>query len=173
MHIVYRMLRPADASSYRSVRLDCLRRFPGHFGSSYDEELATPKLKFEAIIEKGSGDEFMLGALLGERLIAIAGLTRDGRRKARHCGEIVQMYVDPAHRGQKVGETLLRRVIESAFRMEGIEHLDLGVVTDNAAATKLYESVGFETCGVKRRHFKDGDGYRDQRLMQLFKDRYR
>jgi len=172
MKIVYRKLQAEDAGSYRVVRLECLKSFPDNFGSSYEEESATPKLKFETLIEESSVDSFMLGAFCEDQLIGMAGFSRADRRKTRHRGEIVQMYVNPNYRGQKIGENLLRMVVEKAFRIEGIEQLELGVVSNNSSATTLYEKIGFEVYGVQKNYFKDGERYWHQQFMQLFKARY-
>ena len=38
-HIIYRLLGSSDRVEYRRLRLDCLKRFPGNFGTTYEEEL--------------------------------------------------------------------------------------------------------------------------------------
>jgi RimJ/RimL family protein N-acetyltransferase len=149
-----------------------LKSGPDNFGSSYEEEATTPKLKFETLIEESSVDSFMLGAFCEDQLIGIAGLSRAERRKTQHRGEIVQMYVNPEYRGQQIGEQLLRMVVDKAFELAGFEQLELGVVANNSSATRLYEKIGFEIYGVQKNYFKDGDRYWDQQFMQLFKDRY-
>lgn len=154
------------------MRLDCLKRFPDAFGSSYDEEATIHKLKFETLIEENTPDGFMLGAFSEDRLIGIAGFSRAERRKARHRGEIVQMYVDPQYRGEQIGENLLRMAIEMAFTMEGIEQIELGVVSNNTPATTLYEKIGFQIYGVQKNYFKDGEKYWNQQFMQFFKETY-
>ncbi len=172
MRIVYRKLQPADAASYRALRLASLQSSPDNFGSTYAEESKKPTLFFEALIEKGSQESFMFGAFDESRLIGIAGFIRFASPKIRHRGEIVQVYVDPAYRGQKVGEHLLRELVENAFQLEGIEQIELDVIADNSAATRLYAKLGFEAIGVQRNYFKDGQRYWHQQFMQLFKESY-
>jgi RimJ/RimL family protein N-acetyltransferase len=82
------------------------------------------------------------------------------------------VYVDGNHRGQNIGLRLLRGLIEEAFKLEGLELLELGVVAGNKAAIALYEKLGFRTYGVQQRYFKVGDKYMDQQFMQLFKSNY-
>ena len=82
------------------------------------------------------------------------------------------MYVDPAYRGQKVGEHLLRELVDNAFQLEGIEQIELDVIADNSPATRLYAKLGFEAIGVQRNYFKDGQRYWHQQFMQLFKESY-
>ena len=172
-NIVVRKLQPHESSLYRSIRLACLKNAPDHFGSTYEEEVNTPKLKFEHFIEKDSNENFMFGAFNDGKLIGIVGFDRMERQRARHRGEVAQMYVDAAYRGQNVGERLLRGLVEQAFSVEGIEQLQLSVIAGNNAAITLYEKVGFKAYGLQPRYFKVGDRYMDQLFMQLFISDYR
>jgi RimJ/RimL family protein N-acetyltransferase len=115
----------------------------------------------------------MFGAFNDGKLIGIVGFDRMERQRARHRGEVAQMYVDAAYRGQNVGERLLRGLVEQAFSVEGIEQLQLSVIAGNNAAITLYEKVGFKAYGLQPRYFKVGDRYMDQLFMQLFISDYR
>ena len=142
------------------------------FGSTYEEESLLLKLKFETYLENNSQDHFMFGALDDGKLIGIAGFNRMERRRAMHRGEIVQVYVDSKYRGQNIGERLIRSVLEYAFRLDGIEQIQLSVVAGNQTAIQLYEKLGFKTFGIQPKYFKIGDRYLDQQFMQLFKGDY-
>lgn len=168
-NIQIRKLQPGEAALYRETRLACLKNAPDRFGSTYEEEARTPKLKFEVFIEKAASEQFMFGAFDQEQLIGIVGFERVERQRARHRGEVVQMYVDEHYRGQNIGEKLLRSLIEQAFQLEGIEQLQLSVISGNQAAIKLYEKIGFKAFGLQPRYFKVGNHYMDLQFMQLFK----
>jgi len=170
--IIIRKLLPHESAIYRAVRLACLKNVPEFFGSTYEEEVLNPKFPFETYIETSSPDHVMFGAFVDERLIGITGLNRMARKRASHRGEVVQVYVEPAHRGQKVGEKLLRHTLDYAFGLEGIEQVQLSVITSNTTAIKLYEKLGFKTFGVQPKYFKVENGYLDQQFMQLFKSDY-
>lgn len=172
MSIIIRKLQPHESTIYREVRLACLKNVPEYFGSTYEEEVLNPKFKFETFIENGSPDHVMFGAFEEERLIGITGFNRMARQRALHRGELVQVFVDSNYRGQNIGEKLIRRVLEYAFTLEGIEQVQLSVIAGNPSAIKLYEKVGFKTFGVQPRYFKVGDTYMDQQFMQLFKSDY-
>jgi ribosomal protein S18 acetylase RimI-like enzyme len=58
-------------------------------------------------------------------------------------GEVAEVYVAEAHRGQGVGEALLRRAIE-LFRERGVTLGYVWTRPENDAATRLYRSVGFD-----------------------------
>jgi hypothetical protein len=108
-HIAIRKLQPYESLLYRSIRLNCLKNASDYFGSTYEEEVNTPKLKFESYIQKGGDEHFMFGAFDDENFIGIVGFDRVERKRVRHRGDVVQMYMDAAHRGRKYrGETAQR-----------------------------------------------------------------
>lgn len=172
MSIIIRKLQPYESISYREIRLACLKNVPEYFGSTYEEEVLNPKFMFETFIENGSPDHVMFGAFDKEQLIGITGFNRMARQRAMHRGELVQVYVDSNYRGQNLGENLIRRVLEYAFSLEGIEQVQLSVIANNQSAIKLYEKIGFKTFGVQPEYFKVGESYMDQQFMQLFKNDY-
>ena len=170
MQISYRKLIFGDEKSYRTLRLECLKNFPDRFGSLYEEEAKSPKLKFEIFIENQSTENFMFGAFTGEgKLIGIAGFSRGDRAKTKHRGEVVQMYVDPQFGRQGIGERLLCELIRAAFETNDIESLELSVVADNPSAIRLYEKLGFTVFCLRKNYFKDGDRYWNQMFMQLLR----
>jgi RimJ/RimL family protein N-acetyltransferase len=118
------------------------------FRIPYEEEVLNPKFMFETYIESELPDHVMFGSFDDERLIGITGFNRMARQRASHRGEVVQVYVDSSHRGQNIGEKLLRRVLDYAFTLEGIEQVQLSVFANNKTAIKLYEKLGFRTFGV-------------------------
>lgn len=172
MPIIIRKLQPHESAIYREVRLACLKNVPQYFGSTFEEEILNPKFMFETFIENDSPDHVMFGAFDDKRLIGITGFNRMARQRAMHRGEVVQVYVDSNYRGQNIGEKLIRRVLDYAFNLEGIEQVQLSVIANNQTAINLYEKIGFKTFGVQPRYFKAGDTYMDQQFMQLFKSDY-
>lgn len=169
--IDYRQLQIEDFESYRLIRLECLRDFPENFGSSYEEEAGILQTKFPRLIADPENC-FMFGAFDENILAGIVGFKRDERRKSKHKGEIVQMYVSPKYAGLKIGAGLLQRIIETAFNLTGIEQLELGVVSNNLRAIKLYETFGFKSFGVHHNCFKEGERYWHKQLMILSKTDY-
>lgn len=172
MDIIIRKLQPHESTIYREVRLACLKNVPQFFGSTYEEEVLNPKFFFETHIENDSPDHAMFGAFDREQLIGITGFNRMARKRASHRGELVQVYVEPGYRGQNIGEKLLRYVLDYGFTQEGIEQVQLSVITNNKTAIRLYEKLGFKSFGVQPHYFKVEDGYLDQQFMQLFKSDY-
>lgn len=170
MTITVRKLHSDESALYRAIRLQCLETEPDHFGSTFEEESSMPRLKFESWIEQNRPDHFMFGAFDVGTLIGIVGFARQERQKARHRGDVVQMYVDTSYRGQRLGESLLRGLLNQAFTLDGVEQAQLSVVAHNQAAIRLYERIGFRAFGVQPNYFKVGVYYFNQQFMQLMKD---
>ena len=169
MNISYRRLEPKDSKDYRTIRLECLEKYPENFGTKLEEERDKPKLAFETFIEEKTPDKFIFGAFDGEKLIGICGFAREPRIKTAHIGTIVQMFVKPEYSGKGIGLELLNTVKNEAFKIPGIEQLMLGVVMTNKSANVIYEKAGFQQYGLHERYFKEGNKYFDQRLMILYK----
>ena len=145
--LLCRRLEPGEAGLYRTLRLDGLKRCPDPFGSTYEEESQSPRLAFESAIEARAVDRFVVGAFLARRLVGLAGFTRGDRRKTSHRGAVSQVYVDPDLQGRAFGRALMHSTIESAFALPQIEQIELGVVSTNSAALRLYQVLGFERFG--------------------------
>ena len=58
-------------------------------------------------------------------------------------GEVAEVYVAETHRGQRVGEALLRRAVE-LFRERGVTLGYVWTRPENETAIRLYRSAGFE-----------------------------
>ncbi len=170
--IACRKLRPGEAPMYRAMRLASLQRYPESFGYTHEEEAGISRLPFETAIDNATPDRFVIGAFAGSRLVGLAGFSRYDRAKARHRGQISQVYVDPGSQGRSVGAALMRALLDAAFDVTGIEQLDLSLVTTNLAAQRLYERLGFETFGIQENFFKLGERTWNQRHMQISRARF-
>ena len=172
MNVIYRKLEITDIADYRALRLECLKEFPDNFGTTFDEESRNAKLKFEKPIEQNDQDKFMFGAFYEKQLIGIVGFQKEDRRKTKHRGEVTSMYVSAKFHGRRIGENLLRNLLDEAFQLEGLEFVELSVVSENQSAVKVYEKIGFKTFGIHPNYFKSEENYQHQTLMQLSKKDY-
>ncbi len=68
---------------------------------------------------------------------------------------LVNLAIDPEHRGQGLGSHLLEHVLKEAGLM-GAKHCFLEVRVDNKAAIALYASHGFEPKGRRVGYYSDG-----------------
>jgi ribosomal protein S18 acetylase RimI-like enzyme len=144
--MLIRRLIPADAAAFLTLRLEGLRESPSAFGSSYEEERDTPLSTIEARLAADSGRN-MFGAFDGDELVGLVAVGREAALKIRHKGYIRAMYVAEAYRGRGVGRRLMEHALAFAATMPGLQRLTLSVTAGNAAATVLYESLGFKEFG--------------------------
>jgi aminoglycoside 6'-N-acetyltransferase len=88
----------------------------------------------------------------------------------RHA--MIDLFVDPALHGQGIGTEALRRTVELLTRERGHHRLTIDPATDNPAAIRVYEKVGFKPVGVLHSYERDhtGDGWHDCLLMELVVD---
>lgn len=92
---------------------------------------------------------------------------RESCLKTCHKGNVFGIYVKPDFRGKSIGKALLTELIEQAKKCEGLEQINLAVVTENHSAKKLYDSLGFEVYGTERNALKFNGNYFDEDLMVL------
>lgn len=128
---------PADAGSYRSVRLEGLRCNPEAFGSTFEAEDARPLTFFSERL----GSSVAFGAFHDSELVGIAGLVISEGAKESHKGRLVGMYVRLEARRAGVGRRLVETVVE--FARHRVELIQLSVVRDNEQALRLYKRLGF------------------------------
>jgi len=72
-------------------------------------------------------------------LVAIGGLNQDPSDGRRGIGRIRRVYVRPAWRNQGIGQALVHTLVENGRTSFSALHLR----TDNPAAARLYERIGF------------------------------
>jgi ribosomal protein S18 acetylase RimI-like enzyme len=163
-----RVLDEVDASIYQELRLRALETNPESFGSTYEREVKFSTKQFQERVRLAE-DRFMLGAFDDNgSLVGVVRFMRETDLKSKHKGNIYGMFVAPEMRGQGVGRALMLEVIKRVKDFRGVEQIILQVVSTNASAKKLYESIGFETYGVEPRALKDKGQYFDEELMVLF-----
>ena len=161
-----RILKPSDANNYRSIRLEALQNSPEAFASSYEEEKNQQVEKYVKNFQ--SKDSFTIGAFEKGKLFGVITLIKEPLFKLRHKANIVAMYVRPEKRGIGIGKYLLTEVIKKANILEGIEQINLTVVTKNETAKRLYSSMGFEVFGTEKKALKYNNTYFDEAHMVLF-----
>jgi RimJ/RimL family protein N-acetyltransferase len=165
---VIRRLDAADADAYQALRLRGLRESPSSFGSTYEEEADLPMSTIGERLARGAaGDDVVFGEWDGDALVGVAGLNRARNRKGRHRGSVWGMYVAPEARGRGMARALLDALVAHARTVDGLERLELGVETTNAAARELYLRSGFIPYGVQPDAYRmDGTSW-DSELMTL------
>ncbi|WP_407268264.1 GNAT family N-acetyltransferase [Radiobacillus sp. PE A8.2] len=162
-----RVLDEQDAQEYQALRLRALQTNPESFGSTYEREVEFSLEAVQARL-KPMTDKFVLGTF-DERgsLVGTATFVRESGMKFAHKGNVFGMYVAPESRGQGIGTFLINKLIMKVKDCEGLEQINLTVVSNNLAAKELYKSVGFEVFGTERNALKYNGEYYDEDLMVI------
>jgi mycothiol synthase len=94
-----------------------------------------------------------------ERDASIAGFcwTKEHREQEPPVGEIYVIAVDPAYQGLGLGEPLTRAGL-AHLHQRGIDRGILYVESDNHAANRIYERIGFRRSAIDRAYRTAADG---------------
>ncbi|KIL34138.1 hypothetical protein SD71_20830 [Cohnella kolymensis] len=163
--IEIRLLTPEDSESFWQLRLESLITSPETFGSTYKEDSVRPMEEVKARLAPSSSS-FILGACTQDgRIVGMLGFKQEQSIKVKHKGFLWGMYVNPMFRNQGIGKKLIVEAIKRAKSADGLEQINLGVVTDNASAKRLYQSAGFIVYGLEKNALKYNGEYYDEELM--------
>jgi putative acetyltransferase len=105
--------------------------------------------------EQLGDDDHMFVAVRHGEIAGVAGL-HVGTGRRRHVASLGVM-VAVTHRRAGVGDALMRTILDVADRWLGLRRVELGVLTGNEAARRLYEKHDFTPEGVWRQSVA-GDG---------------
>jgi RimJ/RimL family protein N-acetyltransferase len=100
-------------------------------------------------------DAALLVAESDDELVGRLSITRDPHPASSHVADLGLM-VAASHRRRGIGSTLMQGA-EHWARRAGIAKLELHVFPHNAAAIALYEKLGYEREGFRKRHYKRPD----------------
>jgi len=134
-----------DVALFKQVRLKALRESPDAYGSTYDAALMREQSSWEEQLfstTSGAHRNTQL-AFDGDDCIGIAALYREPLALS---GDIIMMWVDPAHRGSRVASSLVANLICWA-RECGFDSIALNVTDTNSRAIRFYENQGFCATG--------------------------
>ena len=84
-----------------------------------------------------------------------------------NAGKLKFVVIDPAHRGEGLGRTMLCLACRYAFFVSGVSEVRLVVFSANAAAQRCYEAVGFREDGFDSDAFHFGEEVWGRREMVI------
>ncbi|CCE05621.1 GCN5-related N-acetyltransferase [Bradyrhizobium sp. STM 3843] len=156
-----RRLRADDAAAFKAIRLEALKANPELIGSTFELEDSLDVTLFAGRLE----DTHVLGAFQHGALVGTVGFAIQQGPKNVHKGRLFGMYVRPGARQLGIARLLVNALLDVARGQ--VELIQLTVVSDNQAARRLYESVGFLEFGREPKASKYGDRYFDESHMAL------
>lgn len=159
-----RCLGPADAAEYVALRQRALREIPPAFGSLPEDE---PNAAETALRLEPGDDQCFFGTARGNGLVGIIRASRYSAANEKHRAYLAGLYVIPEYRRHGYGGALVREALRWAGNVAGVRRVNLTVVTRQAAAIRLYQSLGFRTYGTERETFSAGGQFFDEHLMTL------
>lgn len=131
--------------------------------SIYKEGIDTKRATFQAEVptyeawDKSHLKACRLVAVENGAVVGWVALTPYSSRCV-YCGVAeVSVYIKEDCRGKKVGEKLLRELIEESEK-EGIWTLQSGIIEINKASIALHSKVGFRMVGIREKIAQDHNG---------------
>ena len=163
------VLPPERWREAKQLRLEALLTEPSAFASSYEDERAFTDEVWIARLRssyKRDGNLTFFAEVDGT-LVGMVGAGWSSKAKLRHVAEVYGVYVSPEMRGRGIASRLMTKSLDELRSLGGIEKVSLGVTSDNTAAVRLYEKLGFAIVGTARRELKVDGRYFDLHLMEL------
>ena len=160
-------LTPTHAMAYKALMLHAYEHAADSFTSTPQERASHPDDWWVHRINDPEGRSLVWGAFAQERLVGTVSVEFSASVKTRHKALIVAMFVCEVYRGEGVARELMRAAIDHGLEREGLRLLQLEVTQGNAAAERLYESLGFQVYGVEPMAVLTPSGYRSKVHMGL------
>lgn len=164
------MPEPHRWQEYKELRLRALAEQPHAFGKSVDDEQSEPDIYWHNLLWQACAaqNRWILCAQCEGKLVGMAGAVRewDGYRYVRHLVTVVNVYVAPEARGQKIAQRLITALCTLLEHDETVEQALLWVTVTQKDAIAFYQRCGFKVSGVLSRAIKIGAASYDNYLME-------
>jgi GNAT superfamily N-acetyltransferase len=155
-------LTPDHAMAYKALMLHAYGQAADSFTSTPQERALHPDSWWRRRIADPAGLSVVWGAFADQVLVGTVSLELSGRAKTRHKALVVAMFVHENFRGQGLARQLMQAVVQHGRARQGLRLLQLEVTQGNAAAERLYQSLGFQAYGLEPMAVLTADGYRSK-----------
>lgn len=91
----------------------------------------------------------LIVAEVDEQVVGYCGLTSFRKKDAYHLTTELSIYINKDYRGNKIGSSLMKEIIERATKL-GYHTIISGITDGNEASLKLHKKFGFQCVG----HFR-------------------
>ena len=141
--ISIRRIAPGEGELFRKIRLAALLESPSAFGSTYASALERSDASWREQADRTAQglDRATFLALADDEPVGVAALYRDEERL--EVGEILQVWVAPAHRGTRAASDLLDAIFEWA-KGNDFRTVLATITKGNERALRFYEKYGFK-----------------------------
>ena len=167
MNFAIRTITPNDAAEFWALRFEMLELEPFAYGADLEDHAEGSTADQVRKLEALTDGDCAVGAWLDGELVGSAILRCEPGRKFRHKANVFSVYVKPHARGQGIAKIMMLEVIVRARLLPQITQLNIGVMSTQAAARALYESLGFEAWGCEPRALCIEGVFADETYMVL------
>ena len=151
MSLVIRHAEPGDASELVELARAVGTETEGWLITDGDWRSAGEERRYLRAIRR-SPHAAVLVAETPDGIVGRLSIARDPHPASRHVADLGVM-VDRAHRRRGIGRALMEAA-EDWARETGVSKIELHVFPYNEAAIGLYERLGYEREGLRRRHYR-------------------
>jgi ribosomal protein S18 acetylase RimI-like enzyme len=142
-----------DAMILKEVRLRALLDTPSAFSSTYEKESLLSDADWIDRAARWSGGR-SITYLAKDHCVPCGIVAAFLDENDTALAHLVSMWMAPTHRRRGIGAALVQTIFAWA-RMHNVQSLKLLVTSNNDAATRLYERLGFAMTGNKTPHAND------------------
>lgn len=115
---------------------------------------------------KDSDSSILLVVEAGGRIVGVANCTSGERKAVRH-NAVIGITLHRDWRDKGLGTQMMHRLIQFARDTGTLTRIELEVFACNARAIHLYEKLGFEHEGVRRRAIQRDGQFHDAVMMAI------
>jgi ribosomal protein S18 acetylase RimI-like enzyme len=137
-------IQPGQGQQLRAIRLESVHYNNTAFAISQTQLLGLSHDQWEHACSSamiGQHNAIYLATHYAQ-VVGMIGCQIDASPKMRHAGIVWGMYVNPLHRGKRLGTQLIQHIIAHGEQL-GLHMLKLSVTTTQEAAITMYRRVGF------------------------------